>query len=390
MGATQTVDTGGVDVTVGFQGIDEGAQAFAFYAEGYVASDDPFSAFSFLKLFVEGGEGGIDDTSTTTISFAASDVAYGDEVQNVSFRINDIDSGVDDTGEPSGYHLDLLTIRAYDANGNEVPVTIIPGADVTGGSNTLEGGSAWEPTDGEGSALVQIDGPVSQIVIEYDNAGDGDQRVMVSDIHFSTTDSNDVDAVDDAASTDLDTPVIVPVLDNDSDAQGDSFTVTGVTDGTNGTVAIDPVSGNPVYTPDAGFTGTDTFDYTITDDLGAIDTASVTVTVGDGTPVNTVDAVDDTATTDVDTPVMVLVVSNDVDPQGDDFDVTGVTDGANGTVVIDPVSGMPVYTPNPASRAPTRSNTASPMSWVQPIPPPSPWRPKSCPITSSKVARATT
>ena len=190
MGPTQTVDTGGVNVTVDFNQEDEGAQAFTYDAEGYVGSGDPFSAFSFLKLFGESGHGGTSDTSTTTISFAASDEAYGDEVQNVSFRINDIDAGANDTGDISGLHLDQLTITAYDADGNEVPVTITAGSDVvTGPGGAVDGGAAgWEPTDGEASALVTIAGPVASVVIDYENTGDGDQRVMVSDIHFSTTD----------------------------------------------------------------------------------------------------------------------------------------------------------------------------------------------------------
>ncbi|MBT3028836.1 MAG: tandem-95 repeat protein, partial [Candidatus Thiodiazotropha sp. (ex Ctena orbiculata)] len=122
-------------------------------------------------------------------------------------------------------------------------------------------------------------------------------------------------------------------------------TVTTVTQGTNGSVTIDPVSGNPVYTPNPDFNGTDTFTYTVDDGNGGTDTATVTVTVGavNDAPV----AADDTIGTDEDTPVTVDVLPNDSDPDGDTLTVTSVTQGTNGAVTIDPVSGNPVYTPNP-------------------------------------------
>ena len=98
---------------------------------------------------------------------------------------------------------------------------------------------------------------------------------------MTITPSNDApDAVDDSISTAEDTAVTVPVRGNDTDADGDGLTVTSVTQGANGTVTIDAVTGNPVYTPNANFTGTDTFTYTISDGNGGTDTAMVTVTVG--------------------------------------------------------------------------------------------------------------
>ena len=84
-------------------------------------------------------------------------------------------------------------------------------------------------------------------------------------------------AVDDADSTSQDTAVIVDVLANDSDPDTDPLTVDSVTQGTNGSVVN---SGTDVtYTPNASWTGVDTFTYTATDSNGGFDTATVTVTV---------------------------------------------------------------------------------------------------------------
>jgi hypothetical protein len=68
----------------------------------------------------------------------------------------------------------------------------------------------------------------------------------------------------------------VLVNDNDADA-GDTLTVSGVTQGTNGTVAI--VGTTVSYTPNLNFFGGDSFTYTIADGNGASATATVTVTV---------------------------------------------------------------------------------------------------------------
>ena len=69
----------------------------------------------------------------------------------------------------------------------------------------------------------------------------------------------------------------INVLGNDSDPEGDPLTIDFVTQGSHGSVSNN--GSNVTYTPDAGFTGTDSFTYTITDGNGGSDTASVTVNV---------------------------------------------------------------------------------------------------------------
>lgn len=149
------------------------------------------------------------------------------------------------------------------------------------------------------------------------------------------------DAVNDTASTGFDTPLTINVLSNDTDPDGDTLSITEVTQGTNGSVAIDGT--NVVYTPNAGFEGSDSFTYTISDGNGGEDTATVTVTV-DEEPNADPDAVNDSASTAFDTPATISVLSNDTDADGDTLSITAVTQGANGSVVIDGTNV--VYTPN--------------------------------------------
>jgi serine protease AprX len=89
-------------------------------------------------------------------------------------------------------------------------------------------------------------------------------------------------AVDDAATTEEGTAVTIAVLANDSDPDGDALAVTSVDDPPNGSAVING-DGTVTYTPDAGFTGSDSFDYTISDGSGGTDTATVTVSVNENT-----------------------------------------------------------------------------------------------------------
>ncbi|MEU7739303.1 Ig-like domain-containing protein [Nonomuraea sp. NPDC049158] len=80
-------------------------------------------------------------------------------------------------------------------------------------------------------------------------------------------------AVADNATTTMGAAVSVPVLANDT---ATAPTISNVTAPGNGTATIS--GGNVIYTPAAGFIGTDTFTYTITTACGT-STATVTVTI---------------------------------------------------------------------------------------------------------------
>ena len=106
--------------------------------------------------------------------------------------------------------------------------------------------------------------------------------------------------------------VVINVLNNDSDAdEGDVISIDTVSPASNGTV----VNNGDIltYIPNSGFIGTDTFTYTIVDNEGASDTATVTITVNNIAPI----AVDDSATTSGRSPVIIFVLDNDNDPDGD-------------------------------------------------------------------------
>ena len=87
-------------------------------------------------------------------------------------------------------------------------------------------------------------------------------------------------AVVDSVTTDENSSVTVDVLANDTDADGDTLTVTSGLNGSNGSIAIN-LDGTIVYTPNAEFFGSDSFSYTISDGNGGEATANVSVTVNE-------------------------------------------------------------------------------------------------------------
>jgi hypothetical protein len=87
-------------------------------------------------------------------------------------------------------------------------------------------------------------------------------------------------ATDDTAVTNVDAAAVVPaavLLANDTDIDGDRLTVTTVSAANNGTVSL---TGTVItFTPRAGFVGTGSFDYALSDGT-VTDTGRVAVTVG--------------------------------------------------------------------------------------------------------------
>ncbi|MDY7228677.1 Ig-like domain-containing protein [Hyalangium rubrum] len=139
---------------------------------------------------------------------------------------------------------------------------------------------------------------------------------------------------------------VLDVLVNDTIAPdvGETLTVTAVSQPANGTVTL--VGGVVRFTPNAGFAGTTTFTYTISDGSEFTDTATVTVTVS-GTN-NPPHANDDSFTVAENSPATVLdVLANDTTTPdvGETLTVVAVTQPTGGTVTL--TGGVVRFTPNP-------------------------------------------
>jgi len=161
-----------------------------------------------------------------------------------------------------------------------------------------------------------------------------------------------VDIVDDADSSNEDTAVITSVLANDS-FENAGRTITAVTQGANGTVAIvDAVAGTLSYTPNANFNGIDTYTYTVSSG-GVTETATVTVTINavNDAPVTGPDVV----TTIAGQPVTFDVRTNDIDPDGD-------------TLFVSEINGIPIAAGSPVTVAEGTFSLNSPTLTFTPAP----------------------
>ncbi|HEX3148199.1 MAG TPA: Ig-like domain-containing protein [Gemmataceae bacterium] len=156
-------------------------------------------------------------------------------------------------------------------------------------------------------------------------------------------------AGDDWTDTDAGNPVSLDVLENDSDPDGNDHihqpgSVAIVKPASHGSVVVDPSSNEVTYTPAAGFGGTDSFQYTVTDDAGATSTpATVFVRV------NRPNAADDFATFNGTTPVVLDVLENDTDPDGVSHisqpgTVTVISPPAHGSASLDTATNEVTYT----------------------------------------------
>ena len=447
-----TQNTGNVDVTFSVPvetHVTTSSETDTQAVSGIDTGDETINASSSLYSLANGQS-----------SFAKYQLDFSNEVENVSFRVNDVDGD------------GVVRVRAYDADGNEIEIDLSGGNNVTlsdsggaAGADMIDSNGGYAPDDSNAySTLVSIAGPVAKITIEHVQNGPDTSGVNITDVFFDapivdtgedgnddldggdgndiiygeggddtvtggagedqlfggegrdtfiggndgdtvdggssgddfdvldlrgegpfrvvdqTTDSNgngtdgiveflDTDgnvtgtlnfteieqilgdqvvvdpdapiAFDDEATTDEDTSVTIDVLENDTDPNGDPLTVVSAT-AENGTVVINE-DGTLTYTPDADFNGDDTITYVIADPDGNSDEGAVLVSVA---PINDdPDARDDVAETPVNTPVVIPVLANDIDVDGDALRVTVATSD-DGAVVINP-DGTIEFSPNP-------------------------------------------
>lgn len=121
-------------------------------------------------------------------------------------------------------------------------------------------------------------------------------------------------AVDDTASVDEDDSVGIDVLDNDSDPDGDALIIVDVSDPINGTATA---NGTLSYTPNLDFCGDDSFTYTVDDQTGRTDTATVHVAV-----------------TCIDDPTTVNAGGPYAGNEGADIAISGVADDPDGALTV--------------------------------------------------------
>jgi uncharacterized protein YhjY with autotransporter beta-barrel domain len=228
--------------------------------------------------------------------------------------------------DPEG---DLLTIVSVTQPGLG-SVDILPdGSDVTFSADITRGISSFTYTidDGNGGQAV---GTVSVEVTNRSPNGCDQQVTVESGVIFQDI-------------------LVVNCGSEPPDPEGDDVQIVSFTQAANGTVTqLDTVAFQ--YQSDPGYTGSDSFQFTIEDTFGAQASATVTIDVTpfvNGAPV----AQDDTATTrsgpSAGEQVAIDVLVNDSDPDQQPLEIVGSTGPLNGNIDSISPSGLIRYTPDP-------------------------------------------
>jgi len=139
----------------------------------------------------------------------------------------------------------------------------------------------------------------------------------------------------DVTQVPMNTPIIIQVLDNDTDPDGDSLVVCDVTSPDQGFVSISPNQQYVTYIPVSGFSGVETFEYIACDGETLQDGATVTITVNP-------DVANDLVETQEGIPVDKYVLNND---SGSDMVISSVAPAANGICTIEGSGTFIRYTP---------------------------------------------
>ncbi len=322
-GGTVTVMSGPAN---GSTGVNPATGAVTYTPNGNYNGSDSFT----YRVCDAGGLCGMATVSITVVAvndppIAANDSATTNEDTAVVINVLSNDSDPDGPLMPGG----------------AVTVTSGPSHGTITGINATTGAITYLPN-------LNFNSP-PQDAFTYqvcDAAGACD----TANVSVTVTSVNDPPvANDDTATTNEDTPVTINVLANDSNAERppQPSWVSLATTPAHGSASIVPATGAITYTPAAGFYGSDSFTYRLCDMLGLCDTATVSVTVlsvDDGGPV----AVNDTATTNEDTAVVINVLANDSDPDGPIMPggtVSVTVPPANGTTTVNSTTGAITYTP---------------------------------------------
>jgi surface adhesion protein len=248
-----------------------------------------------VNVSVNGGT--IQDLNTTNFDIFPNSSAITDQGIRLSdlqtdgsgtfYRPFSINEGFEDTAIP----LSSITANLVDLDGSEtfaINISGIPiGATLTDGTNSFTATtgntsinvSTWSlstlsitpPQDFNGSFNLNVIATATEQANDSQESSSQQITVTVIPVNDAPVANNDsTDTLEGA-------PVVIDVLANDTDVDGDSLTITAAS-ATNGTVSIN-TDNTLTFTPAANFSGTATINYSISDGNGGISTAQAFIEV---------------------------------------------------------------------------------------------------------------
>ncbi|GIJ97020.1 hypothetical protein CAPN001_15890 [Capnocytophaga stomatis] len=250
-----------------------------------VPADTPAGTYTIVYRICEKLNPTNCDTATATVEVAALPIVANDD--------------------------DYTSFPIYTAVGGTVTTSVLVNDTIGGAPATLGTVTISNPTTPNTNIYIDVsNGTV--VVLPNTPAGTYTLTYTICENANATNCSNEANvtvvvldvpkANDDSATTEINTPVTVNILDNDENIPT-TGRVAVVTDPSRGTVQVndggtpdDPSDDTITYTPNPGFVGTDTFVYELCDAAGNCSNATVTIEVvagGDIVPYNAISTNDD-------------------------------------------------------------------------------------------------
>ena len=288
-------------------------------------------------------------TGPASFSYTISDGKGGTSTATVNVTVKPVNFAPDALN-------DVITIATPHVVFSEHKITINPASllanDTDANGDTLSIASVQCATNGTVSLIngqvvftpnTGFSGPATFSYTISDGKGGFDTAVVCLTVPKTNVNP---DAVNDAMDGNEDTPFVFlasTLLDNDTDANGDSLNVISVQGAVNGTVTM--VNGEVTFTPAANFYGLASFTYTISDGKGGTDTATVHLNI---CAVNDApNAVDDGVFQVAQNgSIMILpatLAANDRDIDGDAFYGVSLQDATHG--VVEYINDQVIFTP---------------------------------------------
>lgn len=239
-----------------------------------------------------------------------------------------------------------------DIDGDDLSALLVSG--VSHGSLTL---------NADGSLVYQHDGGEARLDSFTYRVYDGSNYSETVTVVITITAVNDAPvASDDSLTLEEDTANVSYPLVNDVDADGDKLTITSAS-ASHGTVNIGN-DGSISYTPNEDFHGEDQINYCIEDAQGLTDCAVVHVTVIsiNDSPI----ALDDWVTTEFNQPVVIAVLANDSDSDGDSLSVINIGQSI-ASVVLNADNTLTLMPPEDWSGELSFSYTISDGNEIEPL-----------------------
>ncbi|MGD1927188.1 MAG: Ig-like domain-containing protein, partial [Paracoccaceae bacterium] len=316
------------------------------------------------------------DVATETFTYLITDGNGGSDTADVTINVQGVNDApvaildefalTEDDASVTGNVIDGDQVLGpdFDPEGDDLFVTQINGVDLDVIDEDAGRDGAQISIADRGLLTIDATGDfVFETLGNYEFLGDNSTSQLIADLEsFTYTLSDDQGltdtaslrfnisgvndgpvAVDDEATGDEDEVLVFDVLANDTDVDSDNVAIVrsvGNIGPTNGSV-VSGSGGILAYTPDDDFFGTDTFSYVISDG-GFTYEALVTVTING---VNDAPEVSDIVTaefTEDDAEIVVNLLENASDVEGDDLSVANLTveaptdRGVDFTVDLDP------------------------------------------------------